>query len=218
MNYQGYLGPQNTNSQFNQIQFLIEMAMGKLNTAALVEVMAVTNNGDDSAVGYVDVKPMVSQVARSGAAIPHQTIYNIPYFRLQGGTNAIILDPQVGDIGLAVFADRDISVIKKTKKVSLPGSFRQHSMADGLYFGGFLNGTPSQFVRFSAGGIEIKSTGDLILSATGDMSLSATNISMDASGDIAITSATLTHNGVNIGDTHVHGGVTPGGSDTGPPS
>ncbi|HET6609010.1 MAG TPA: phage baseplate assembly protein [Rhodopila sp.] len=34
---------------------------------------------------------------------------------------------------------------------------------------------------------------------------------------VAITSATLTHNGVNIGSTHEHTGVTSGASDTGPP-
>ncbi len=31
---------------------------------------------------------------------------------------------------------------------------------------------------------------------------------------VEITSGSLTHNGVNIGSTHVHGGIEPGGSDT----
>lgn len=35
---------------------------------------------------------------------------------------------------------------------------------------------------------------------------------------IALTSATLTHNGKNIGATHVHTGVVPGGANTGVPS
>lgn len=34
---------------------------------------------------------------------------------------------------------------------------------------------------------------------------------------VAITSPALTHNGTNVGDTHVHGGVQSGGSNTGVP-
>lgn len=210
MNFQGYLEAGSTNTSFNQIQFLIAMAMGKLNTSAVVEVMGVTNNGDDSPVGFVNIRPMVGQVQASGTVIPHQTIFNIPYFRLQGGANAIILDPQAGDIGWAVFADRDISVVKKSKAAGAPGSFRQHSMADGMYLGGILNGVPTQFVRFSASGIEIKATGDIDLETSGA-------INMTTPGAIALTSASLTHNGKNIGATHEHSGVTPGGSNTGAP-
>ncbi len=36
-------------------------------------------------------------------------------------------------------------------------------------------------------------------------------------GAITLESGTLTHNGKNIGDTHVHGGVVVGGSDTSTP-
>lgn len=43
------------------------------------------------------------------------------------------------------------------------------------------------------------------------------NITITTSGTIALTSAHLTHNGVNIGSTHVHGGVTPGAGNTGVP-
>lgn len=36
-------------------------------------------------------------------------------------------------------------------------------------------------------------------------------------GDVAIEGSSLTHNGKNIGDTHVHGGIERGGADTDPP-
>lgn len=35
--------------------------------------------------------------------------------------------------------------------------------------------------------------------------------------DVQIVSNSLTHNSTNVGDTHTHGGVTPGGSNTGAP-
>lgn len=36
-------------------------------------------------------------------------------------------------------------------------------------------------------------------------------------GDLTIEASGVTHNGKNIGDTHVHGGILPGPSDTSPP-
>ncbi|MCX5571480.1 phage baseplate assembly protein V [Kaistia nematophila] len=36
-------------------------------------------------------------------------------------------------------------------------------------------------------------------------------------GALTVEGARVSHNGTNIGDSHVHGGVTPGGSDTAPP-
>ena len=127
--------------------------------------MACTNEGDLSPVGFVDIMPLVNQIDGKGNPTPHVTIYNIPYLRLQGGTNALILDPQVGDIGIAVFASRDISKIKSTKAQANPGSGRSYDFADGLYLGGVLNAVPQQYVRFSSSGIEIVSPTKITLTA-----------------------------------------------------
>ena len=81
----------------------------------LVQVVAVTNDGGVEPVGFVDVHPMVAQVDGKGQPTPHGVIYGLPYIRVQGGSNAVILDPQVGDIGLAVFCAQDISKVKATK-------------------------------------------------------------------------------------------------------
>ena len=49
--------------------------------------------------------------------------------------------------------------------------------------------------------------GDLFISLSGDtIKIKASNIEFESS--------TLKHNGVNIGATHVHGGVSAGSSDT----
>ena len=76
--------------------------------------------------------------------------------RIQGGNNAFIIDPKVGDIGMCNFADRDISRVKETKSSSLPGSKRLMSMADGLYTGGLLNGLPERYILIDDDGIEIE--------------------------------------------------------------
>lgn len=41
---------------------------------------------------------------------------------------------------------------------------------------------------------------------------------VEIDGKVTITGAGVTHNGANIGSTHIHGGVTPGGADTDVPS
>jgi len=165
LGYRGAADATSGGSPFNEQLFLIRQVLAEISTAKLVEVIAVTNAGDLSPVGFVDVRPLVNQLDGSDNAVPHGTVYNLPYFRLQGGTDAVILDPKQGDIGLAVIADRDISAVKSTKAQANPGSKRKFDAADGLYIGGFLNGVPQQYVRFSAAGIGIVSPTKITLTA-----------------------------------------------------
>lgn len=153
-------------SDYNTWVFLITQVLSRVSTAKLVEVVACTNAGGLSAVGFVDVRPLVAQVDGAGQTTPHGIVYGLPYARLQGGASAVILDPAAGDIGLAVFADRDISAVKATRKAGPPGSARSYDMADGVYVGGVLNGAPAQYVQFlPAGGIAITATGPVTITA-----------------------------------------------------
>ena len=137
-------------SDFNTLQFIIKRALGKTSTATLVQVKKVTTTGLVAAVGQVDVLPLVNLQDGLGTNYKHQMVHNLPYFRLQGGAEkAIILDPKVGDIGVAVFADRDISAVKKNKAQAQPGSYRRFDMADGLFFPCFLGGKPTCYLRFA---------------------------------------------------------------------
>lgn len=168
-----------------QFKFIIDNLIGRIQTITLVRVVAVNSSGV-SPVGTIDVQPMVAQLDGQGRAYAHSVIHNIPYFRLQGGSNAIILDPEVGDIGMCGFCSRDISSVKKNKAPSNPQSRRRFDYADGLYFGGFLNGTPSQYVHFKEGGIDVISTGEITLKGT-KIKLDApveTTSTLQAKGDI----------------------------------
>jgi len=153
----GSFSPQNAQGEFAQLDYLTRQSMSRLNTATLVKVIKCTNNGALAPVGYVDVQPLVNQVDNQGNPTPLAPIYNIPYVRLQGGANAVIIDPVVGDIGIAVFASRDISRVKTTRAQDNPGSKRQYSLSDALYIGGCLNAAPVQYIQFSAAGITIHS-------------------------------------------------------------
>lgn len=168
-----------------QLQFIITNLIGRIQTVTLVQVKAVNAIGV-SPVGTVDVQPMVAQLDGQGNAYPHGTIHNIPYFRLQGGSNAVIIDPKVGDIGMCGFCSRDISSVKANKAPSNPQSLRRFDYADGLYFGGFLNGTPEQYVHFKEGGIDVISPGEIKLKGS-KVILDApveTSSTIEAKGDI----------------------------------
>ena len=209
----GALRPWSTWGEYNNIMFAVLQAISKLQTATLVRVEACSNAGGLSPVGTVDITPLVNQLDGSGNPTPHVTIYNVPYLRIQGGANAIILDPQVGDIGLAVFASRDISKIKTTKAQANPGSFRQYDFSDALYVGGILNGVPSQYVQFSSDGISIVSPDTITLTAAnivlnGPVAQSGGNVTI--AEDVIAGSAAISL--VN----HTHTSETPG-TPTSPP-
>ena len=155
--HQGRRIPSDSASGFNEMSFLVASILSGRHHAALVEVVACTNSGAVSAPGFVNVTPMVHQLDGAGNAVPHGIVYSLPYCRLQCGASAIIADPVVGDIGLAVFADRDISKVKKTRKPASPGSHRQNSFSDGVYVCGLLNSAPTQYIRLHSGGIGIVS-------------------------------------------------------------
>lgn len=213
--YYGQLGLTDTRSQFNVMTFIIEAALGRVRTMVVVEVMAVTNDGDLSQVGYVNVKPMVNQVDGVGNMTPHGTIFNLPYFRIQGGTNAVILDPKVGDKGIAVIADRDSSAVKSTGAAANPGSKRRFDLADGFYFGGFLNGQVEQYVQFTDDGIKVADKNGNVLemtssgiALTGNLTVTGT---ITATGEITkgsgLTKVTLSqhqHSGNNLPPTPGH--------------
>lgn len=229
----GQQKPSTTWGEFNNIAFLVQQALSKMQTATLVRIEKCTNSGGLSPVGFVDVTPLVTQIDGAGTPTPHVMIYNLPYFRLQGGANAIIIDPEPGDIGIAVFASRDISKVKSTKKQAPPGSFRQYSFSDGMYLGGMLNGTPTQYVQFSTAGIRIHSPTLVKLDAP-DIQLVAETVEINASASTTITTpnfivngntqmngtlnstGNITGAGISL-NSHLHTGVQPGGGNTGGP-
>lgn len=154
--YFGQTDPTTASGDWNRQRFLMQQQMSKLNTSIPVRVMSVTGGGV-SPVGFVSVQILVDEITGNDMAIPHGEIPNVPYMRLQGGANAVIIDPEVGDIGMACFCSRDISSVKNARKNAPPGSRRMYDFSDCMYVGGFLNAAPAQYVQFTAGGIIVHS-------------------------------------------------------------
>jgi hypothetical protein len=221
----GMLQPSTLWGVHNNLAFIIQQALSKVQTATVVKVIACSNDGGVSPVGTVDVQILVNQISGQKVATPHVTMYGLPYLRIQGGVNAVIIDPQPGDIGIAVFASRDLTNVKSTKAQANPGSFRMHDFADGMYLGGLLNGVPTQYVQFGSGGVTIVSPDTITLQAPnivlqGAVAQSGGNVTMaedlTVGGDVVADLTGSTFDGIPFA-THIHIGVTSGSSNTGGP-
>lgn len=202
-------------TEFQMLQFLVEQRLRKVQTVTLVKVVAVRGGGL-APVGTVDVLPLVDQVDGGGTGVPHVTLYNRPYVRIQGGANAVILDPKVGDIGLMVFGSRDLSSVIRSKEHGPPPSGRLFAYADGLYLGGMLGAAPTSYVQWLADG-----TIKLVSPVAVDIQAPAVNIT--TSGNVNINGAIISSAGevtdalgIVLG-THLHSGVQTGGGNSGPP-
>jgi hypothetical protein len=147
-----------------ETEFILERLIGRAYTMTLVKVNEVQPGGSGP-VGFLSATDLIQQMNGNNEGIPNVPMENLPYFRLQGGGNAIIIDPKPGDIGLAVFARRDITATKQSKTEGPPPSLRQLDVSDGLYIGGLLNGAPSQWIQFLDSGINIKATDTVTIDA-----------------------------------------------------
>lgn len=173
-------------------EWTILQLLRKIHTADLVKVLAVYPTA--GTVGFVDVQPLVQERTTRDVVIAQAPIFRLPYMRLQGGASAVILDPVVGDLGVAVFAERDITNAINTREQGAAPTNRAFDAADGLYFGGFLNADPTQYVQFNPdGGITLVSTGDITLQAPGDIVIEAGgNLTLDVTGNVQVSAATTT--------------------------
>jgi hypothetical protein len=150
-----------TTSQYNALQHVIQTARDAMMTCTIVKVKALTKGGGAvDVIGRVDVQPLVQMVDGIAKTYSHETVHNLPYVRLMGGKYAVILDPQVGDIGIVTSADRDISGVKQKQDMAPPGSNRRNNISDGIYIGCALGGKPTSYVRFDKdGNIELTPDG-----------------------------------------------------------
>lgn len=216
--YYGQTRQTTTEGEYNQMQFVIAQQIAKLQTSLPVRVDAVQGGGL-APVGFVTITVLVSQLSGDDKPYPGATISNVPYMRLQGGVNAVIIDPKPGDIGIACFASRDITAVKNARRDAPPGSKRRYNFSDAMYIGGILNGAPTQYIQFTDGGIIVHSPTSMEFNApditfNGNTTINGNTV---LNGNTSVVGS-LSNNGTNVGSTHRHGGVESGSSSTSTPS
>lgn len=182
-------------SEFKQI---VMSLMSGMYTGELVEVVDVSTTGLNP-VGFVSVKSLTLRINADNENMEDGIVHNVPYFRLQGGTNAIICDPEIGDIGFCGICSRDISQVKKIRSYSGVNSKRKFDISDAFFFGGWSSKTPEQYIMFTKDGIKMKSKGDI-----------------DINGLTIKSDGTLITKDGDVVDKHNHGGVQSGPSNTAP--
>jgi hypothetical protein len=232
----GYQEPLHGNSEVNRTTFLHDRAMAAVRTMMPVKIIKIYKGnqyppqtqalqGEIATAGFVDVQPVVSQVDGGGQSMQHSIIYGIPFMRMYGGTNALIMDPVKGDIGYITVGDRDVSAFWKsavgqgqngglggntnnTTSASsagpgtsgaggiLPASRRRFSPSDSVYVGGVLNQKPKQYVTFMSNGIQFSdSNGNVFVLSNGSASNSNTAAGFGG-GSATGQQATNTNTGV----------------------
>ena len=202
--YPTALQPNSDASGYNELAFVVNQIVGRIATSTLVRVMSVTP-GPSLEIGTVSVMPCVHQVDGAMNATPHGTVYNLPYARVQGGVNAVICDPAVGDIGWAGFCSTDISVVKASRAPGVPGSRRRFDWSDGVYLFTVIGLTPpTRYIQFTASGIAITgASGDTITVHADTVNVTAGAVNLGGTGGAKVA---------RVGDSVVGGVITTGSS------
>ncbi len=174
--------PEQTVAGAAQDMYIINNLIANIHTMMPVKILSVTVPPDSLApIGRCEVLPLVQQIDGSNNVYPMGKIINVPYLRVQGGSNAIVIDPQVGDVGLCGFCERDISIVKRTGELSAPDTRRKYDINSAVYMFTMMSGTPTQYIHFKGANIEIKSP-EVIFSSNVNAGNGATGVFSSGSG------------------------------------
>ena len=183
------------------------------------------------------VQPAVRMRQPDGREEELPVLNSVPVIWPRSGGASMTFPVKAGDGCLILFNQRSTDEYKNNGKTNTPQDPRMFDMSDAVAIMGF--------VSFSGGGgpddaIEIKLGGSTILVKTDGVEITTSDVKVNAplstySGNVTIQGSltvqgnmkseghlniegpSVSHNGVNIGASHVHGGVQTGGGNTGVP-
>lgn len=185
----------------NGIDYLIrQIIFGDLRAILPVQVISV-----DAQSRRLVVSPLINQVTPDNQDVEHTSLHDIPYGYEQAGECVIQIDPQPGDIGVAVCSYRDISRLKASQKAGTPPTMRCYAWEDAIYLRTLWTANaPQHVISVAPSGISL--TSPQPITVNGDLRVSG---GITASGDVV-------GGGISL-DKHTHGGVQAGGAKTTPP-
>lgn len=218
---------------YNATQQQINKALNNLNTVWIGKVVSCSSDGVNGSKTVTAI-PMTATVDAQGNKQAGVNYVALPHYRVNAGVAGVIIDPVPGDIGVFVTSKRDISNIANgTDANNVPGSFRQFSMADSVMIATIHTSTPTIYIRMTQGGeMEIEAPTKITVHAptievNADTSYTLTAPTINITGSINITGDSTSSGSMTLaGDvnasgislnSHVHSGVTAGGSNTGGP-
>lgn len=188
----GYISPQVNQMMFDRVNF-------KIDRHASDVYSSITNEGD------VELSHPSGSFVKFGENMGHEDLAGLDCDKLWSITRNLDTAPgmflKIKNNGithaqLRFTSDGNVDLIHE-KNLSIRTGLFASLVAD------------RDITITSKTAISINAMGDITISAGGDVVVNAANI--------ALFSGTLTHNGVNVGCTHVHGGVVKGPDDSGVP-
>lgn len=176
---------------YNQLCYVVRQIISEMvNTSALVSVGSVEAAGHENAAGNLSATPLVAQTDARGNKLPMAAIPKLRFFRYQAGKAAIVLDPVVGDQGVAVFFKQDSSGVKGgATEAVVPGSFRAFDQSDGVVFPSVQGAAPSVW-------IELKQDETITIHAPQGVKIETDqNVEVEAGVKISMTAPAIELNG-----------------------
>lgn len=158
------------------------------------------------------VRPSIPKRLANGRVLQAPQIVSVPvHFPVGDGGSAMITVPlKPGDSVTLHFCERSMEQWLSGSQ-DAPDDPRQFDLTDAFatpHLAPFVAGadTENLSIQYGGGSIKIAPSGDITI--TGNVSIN---------GDLAITGSSMTHNGTNVSDMHVHSGVASGSGTTGLP-
>lgn len=183
--------------------------------------------------GQASVKPQLSRRLTNGETEELPVLNDVPVIWPRSGGASMTFPVKAGDSCLLIFVERSMDEFKGNGSLTAPEDSRQHALSDAVALMGFAHfggGSTSDGVEIKLGSstftlrdgsvevdapaVTIKAPNVAIegnVSVTGSFSSSG---GMTVAGSLAVNGASVTHDGVNIGSDHRHGGVEGGNNRT----
>lgn len=162
----------------------------------------------DDATNRAVIKPLVMVGTTDGGKLSRAAVPNIPVYRFGGGGFFMRFPLKAGDFGWLKANDRDISLVfQRGGGEDWPNTERMHKFSDAMFF-------PDTFKEWVVNGANVdaavwQSMDGVVSIAMADgflkLAIGGVSIELTAAGINMISPAgTLRHNGINVGDTHMH--------------
>lgn len=170
----------------------------------------------DAGTQLAQVQIGIQRIDVNGKSITPAPLIQVPVC-FPGGDFCIEYQIDPGTEGLLIVSQRCIDAWMDQGGIAPPSILRFHDMHDALFIPGFRS-QPNKLAAFQNNGVRLRN-GDgsrhIWLKSDGTAEINVTTLNI--TGNTAIT-GTLTNNGVNVGSTHTHSGIAPGGGNTGVPN
>lgn len=211
------------------IRTIVESEVAGLYTHVPFKVVSVDfSKKPPTLVAQPTIKARIRQPDGTQAWVALPQVPDVPIHFQGGGGVSVTFPVKAGDEGLLMISNRSIDAFHQSGGEQQQMELRPHDLSNAYALVGTrtqataLDSVSDQStqIRTDDGNhvVDLHPSNGLSLSSSQGINLTVGGVSLAlTSGGLAVTGGTITHDGHNIGGSHVHGGVTPGGGDTSSP-